>query len=258
MKKRSPIKKPPLRQAGESAQSLFENIMWDKWVFWLFMAAWIVLLAAFEWIRYLVDFRLSPWFMTGLAVAACGVAIWRMKKAMPVLRQYRQGIQGEKAVGQWLEELRAQGYKVIHDLEGEGFNVDHVLIGPTGVYAVETKTISKPQDRKAEITFDGEHVLVDGFTPDRDPVKQARAAARYVSQTLAGCMGEAPFVRPILLYPGWYIQRRTKKADLWVLNENLLQAYLDHEDDRLSDREVCTITDALATHVRAGINAKKQ
>jgi hypothetical protein len=58
------------------------------------------------------------------------------------MRTLRQGIEGEKAVGQFLERLREQRYQVFHDLVGDGFNVDHVLIGPAGVFTIETKTSS--------------------------------------------------------------------------------------------------------------------
>jgi hypothetical protein len=50
---------------------------------------------------------------------------------------------GERAVGQFLEEkLRPLGYHILNDLPGDGFNLDHVIIGPTGIYCVETKTRS--------------------------------------------------------------------------------------------------------------------
>jgi hypothetical protein len=46
-------------------------------------------------------------------------------------------------VGQYLETLRARGYRVLHDLIGDGFNVDHALIGPDSIFTVETKTYHK-------------------------------------------------------------------------------------------------------------------
>ncbi|MBU1055794.1 MAG: NERD domain-containing protein [Proteobacteria bacterium] len=36
------------------------------------------------------------------------------------------------------------GYKVYHDFPAEKFNIDHIIIGPAGVYAVETKARQKP------------------------------------------------------------------------------------------------------------------
>lgn len=51
-----------------------------------------------------------------------------------------RGARSEAAVGETLDELRGDGFTVIHDLEqaGEG-NIDHVVSGPTGVFLIETK-----------------------------------------------------------------------------------------------------------------------
>lgn len=57
---------------------------------------------------------------------------------------------------------------MFHDVVGDGFNVDHILIGPAGVFTVETKTHSKPKGN-SQIVFDGETIRIDGFEPDRDP-----------------------------------------------------------------------------------------
>ena len=41
------------------------------------------------------------------------------------------------------------GFAVFHDVPGDkAFNVDHVVIGPQGVFAVETKGRGKPASRE--------------------------------------------------------------------------------------------------------------
>lgn len=77
-----------------------------------------------------------------------------------------------------LAEERLPG---LHDEIGQGFNLDHVLIGSAGVFTIETKTLSKPVRGQARIKFDGERFLVNGFEPDRDPVIQAKAQAKLES-----------------------------------------------------------------------------
>jgi hypothetical protein len=62
----------------------------------------------------------------------------------------------------------------------DGFNVDHVLIGPSGVFAIDTKTHSKPAMGDPVATYDGESVLIDREKPKRDPVAQAKAEARFL------------------------------------------------------------------------------
>lgn len=51
-----------------------------------------------------------------------------------------RGARAEQAVGETLNELRSEGWAVMHDIEhaGEG-NIDHLVSGSNGVYLVETK-----------------------------------------------------------------------------------------------------------------------
>jgi Nuclease-related domain len=71
--------------------------------------------------------------------------------------------------------LRELGYKVFHDVVGGDFNLDHVLIGPAGVFTVETKTHSK-RIGDARVTFEGETIRGGGFEPDRDPLVQPKGS----------------------------------------------------------------------------------
>jgi Nuclease-related domain len=54
--------------------------------------------------------------------------------------RWRRGARAEQAVGETLNELRREGWVLMHDIEraGEG-NIDHIASGPTGVYLIETK-----------------------------------------------------------------------------------------------------------------------
>ena len=63
-------------------------------------------------------------------------------------RKFRLGYEGELAVGQELNQLLREGYEVYHDFPADKFNIDHIIIGPAGVYAVETKARQKPTTGK--------------------------------------------------------------------------------------------------------------
>ena len=143
-------------------------------------AVLLVVIAGLEWWRYFVPHPPHPWMFTLIATAGVAWFVWRVRKTGPKLKALRQGIDGERAVGQFLERLRSGGYEVFHDLVGQTFNVDHVVIGPAGVFTVETKTWSKPARGEARIKFDGERLLAGQHQPDRDPVVQARAQAGWI------------------------------------------------------------------------------
>lgn len=51
----------------------------------------------------------------------------------------RSGIRGEERVAEVLAVLEGEGFSVIHDIDTGRGNADHVLVGPTGVFVVETK-----------------------------------------------------------------------------------------------------------------------
>lgn len=54
--------------------------------------------------------------------------------------RWELGAEAERSVGVLLEELRREGWVVMHDIERQGSgNLDHVLSGPGGVFLIETK-----------------------------------------------------------------------------------------------------------------------
>jgi hypothetical protein len=53
---------------------------------------------------------------------------------------WAQGAEGEEAVGQILDGLRAEGWCVIHDVSFGRGNIDHIVVGPGGIFSIETKS----------------------------------------------------------------------------------------------------------------------
>ena len=54
---------------------------------------------------------------------------------------WRTGATGEERTGELLRPLETQGFRVIHDrlIPGRRENIDHVVVGPPGVFTIETK-----------------------------------------------------------------------------------------------------------------------
>lgn len=66
----------------------------------------LVVIAALEWWRSLSELPYAPKLYTGMAFVALSFAVWRFFRLRPQLKDLRQAAEGEKAVGQFLEELR--------------------------------------------------------------------------------------------------------------------------------------------------------
>jgi len=53
---------------------------------------------------------------------------------------WSQGAEGEEVVGRMLEELAASDWHVIHDVSLGHGNIDHIVVGPGGLFTIETKS----------------------------------------------------------------------------------------------------------------------
>ena len=247
--KRSPLKMKPLRMPGQSLQEEIDR-RYDKAVESIVLMVFASVMALLEWSRWYFKSPPMPKFYTFLAVLACLYGIRKIILTRRDFKALKQGRDGERLVGQYLERLRESGYRVLHDIVGNGFNIDHVLIGPTGVYTIETKTVSKPAKGACEVVCEGETITVNGFTPDRNPVVQARAQANWIRGFLKEMVAKDLLVQPVVLYPGWFVKPQPKGSDVWVLNPDLLPAFLKNEKPALDKRDIQAIEGCLSVYVR--------
>lgn len=143
-KTKSPIKDKPLRYVAQSADEAIDDLLNEK-IFWYYITVVLMLvIVANEWLRYYRPYG-KPIFLTVLASVVglfCGYKIVRhFKKIKPLVL----GRRGERAVGQYLESFRESGAHVFHDILGNKFNVDHVVISNKGIYVMKPKPIAKLQ-----------------------------------------------------------------------------------------------------------------
>jgi len=248
--KRSPLKKKPLRLPGQSVQEQINSRV-GKAMEYVVLMALAITVAITEWFRWFFKSPPQPIIPTFLAVLVCYYAIWKLILIWRGLKPLRQGRDGERFVGQCLEKLRERGYRVLHDIVGDKFNIDHLLIGPTGVYTVETKTISKPAKGPCEIIYDGEAVSMNGFPPDPDPIVQAKAQADWIKREfLKDVISDDLHVRPVVLYPGWFVKPQPKGCDVWVLNPDALPGFLQNEKASLDKHDIQAVEGCMSVYVR--------
>lgn len=251
--KKSPLTAAPFRTPGQSIQDEINDFIDDK-VMLPYMAAMIFcILAMYEWFATWRDLPRQPMVMTIAAIVMSGFAAIRIIRGRRALAHMKQGRDGEKAVGQFLEDLRRKGFYVFHDFIGGDFNLDHVLVGPKGVFTIETKTISKPKRGRAVVHYDGEKLTINGYIPERNPIVQAKAQANWLKELLAEGNISIP-IQPVVVYPGWYVEsdRTAVKAQVWVLNPKALPTFIDSLPNRLSEGEIGLVKKMLILHARRG------
>jgi hypothetical protein len=128
---------------GGSAQATWRQMRAAEWAAWTRSLPWrvAVLLGAAAAGGFLGR-QLAPrlgLIVAGLAVAAAGWGLWF--RPSPDAVAWRRGAAGERRTARLLGPLERHGWTVLHDLAvpGSRANLDHLVIGPGGVFVVDSK-----------------------------------------------------------------------------------------------------------------------
>lgn len=250
---KSPLKAKPLKNPGESLERRLTDIALERIFLPITIAVMMFVWAAYEWIRWAFDQPPNPYVISFIALVGILWAAIRITRAFKDIKFIKQGIASEKAVGQFLERLRINGAEVFHDIEGDKFNLDHVVIHKSGVYVVETKALSKPLSGKTELVYNGAEVLRDGRALPRNPILQVSAASAWLRQLIEESTGRRFAVKGIVTFPGWYIRsnHNTQKSSVWVLNPKAIPTYIGNQSELLSDEDVHLLKFHLGKYIRS-------
>lgn len=222
--KRSPLTGELLRSPGESLRAQIDDLNFD--INGLLLLPVLLPLALYAYFITLVHFTKgkisSSVLYLFVIILACVLAflIWKVSKAFSRRNDLRLGLDAEMAVGQELNQLMRQGCAVYHDFPADNFNIDHIVIGPNGVFAVETKGRAKPTEKGDKknwsVVFDGQTLQFPNWT-EREYLPQARRQAEWLTKWLSSAVGESVNVRPVLVMPGWWIDQK-KPSDVILFN----------------------------------------
>lgn len=148
------------------------------------------------------------------------------------IEQYRQGLRGEQAVAAVLHsrEVVLAGYFAFHDVPKDGVgNVDHLVLGPGGIFVVETKARSRRKPRegegKHEVWYDGTRLKFPWGGFDDEAVAQTRRNADWVRKIAAELAPGVP-VTPVVVMPGWFVKVSIPTTEVKVVSANGLAGLL--------------------------------
>jgi len=129
------------------------------------------------------------------------------------------GAKAEQAVAEALQEL-PDDYYVFHDLEFPGFNIDHVVLGPNGIFLVETKS------QKGNITQKNDVLLRNGRKFFKDFLNQCWSQTYSLRDHLgAERLGGLP-IKPILCFSRGFVEIRGPVRGVALLNVGYLRPFI--------------------------------
>jgi len=155
-------------------------------------------------------------------------------------RGYQQGFEGEKQVTKVLSSTLSDDYFLINDVQlvaGKRSNIDHIVLGPTGIFVLETKNHS------------GKIVCYeDSWTRvGQNPFTQARANASIVYKVIKASgifESNLPWIQAVAVFANKKVEldRRKAPSNPEVLKIDELNNYMTQERRRLSAQEIESIS----------------
>jgi hypothetical protein len=148
---------------------------------------------------------------------------------MPIIDRWDRGAEGEEHVGRLLDALAESGWRTLHDVSLGHGNVDHVVIGPGGLFTIETKSHAG-------------RVKVAQLNPAW--LKQAYAQ-RKLLERLTGKEAEA-----LLVFSRAYLDRPvSRQRGVLVLPARMLAGHFARRARKLDTAEV----DRIHSHLSAAL-----
>lgn len=131
------------RRAGQFAAERFDerNRAWLRRVWWVALLAALLAGLAPVGIAALADSQHMSFFWGVAFGTAITMAMCLTTSPPEHIERWRQGAEGERKTARVLLPLIKDGWVLINDVPGHRGNIDHILIGPAGVFVLETKNL---------------------------------------------------------------------------------------------------------------------
>jgi len=150
-----------------------------------------------------------------------------------------RGAGAELTVGRQLERL-GPDYKIINDINSGRGNVDHVCIGPTGIFVIETKA------HRGVVSYTNQ-ILINGKNLEKDYLAQTQAEVRFVADFLHERLGGTYSVQGILEFPYAKIDAsiRGPKENVWIGGRGFANYVIKKGHSNLKPAELAAISQVL-------------
>jgi hypothetical protein len=176
--------------------------------------------------------------LVGLALAA--LVGWRLRfRPSEQARTWQRGAHGERHTARLLDRLTRDGYVVFHDLAvpGSRANVDHLVIGPSGVFVIDSKQWTGSVQQGTDGLVWHNHY----------PLDRTLETVRWEAETIGRLLGTR--IHPLLCVHGAHVHGGGLHAQgVAIVPAHLLRSALGY-DRVLSDADV----DLLAITARTSL-----
>ena len=169
------------------------------------------------------------WLQIGFLTLAAAFAAWRLGRTIMARRHVSFVRDANVAVGHQLQRISIGTNRVFHDIKTSAGVVDHVLVGQTGIYAINV--VARRGAKNGEAVLTG-HELSFSNTDTATPIVAITASTARLEKEICQLLGHKSRVRSVIAVPGWDIGQQASDRHLLV-NERtiaMLRGWKDQSD----------------------------
>ena len=143
------------------------------------------------------------WATAAFAGALTGV-LFALRQSPPIaIATWEAGALGEGQTAKQLRRLERDGWVALHDLANGSANFDHVVLGPAGVFCLNSKWSSYRLEESETGRLVGRHEYDEALTVDVESIlKKARGEAAALSHQIQERCGQRLWVTPVVVWWG--------------------------------------------------------
>jgi hypothetical protein len=132
------------RSAGEFADRRFRERRraWRRRIWWAFPLGAVLVLGIAVFVGFVFAHSVLAFYVGFGCGAALALVVAFIDSPPQHVERWRRGAEGERRSVRALRRLLRRGWRIVNDLDTGRGNIDHVLVGPAGVFVLETKNLS--------------------------------------------------------------------------------------------------------------------
>ena len=189
--------------------------------------------------------QLRGW-LCGL-LAGITLALYLVARETPPawIGQYLTGAFGEERTAKAVQPLLRSGWFIAHDLDRGQFNIDHILVGPAGVFVLETKNV------QGTVVLDGDQATLTRPGRERPDyqgswwAREGRSHAADANAFFRQRVRVRPWVIAVVVLWGDFPQCQHDGHNVTFVHGDHLVTWLQSQPERLNPDQIERLRAAL-------------
>ena len=239
---------------GESLQKKIDADYEKYFCIWGYFIA-LFILTVYIWLFYFGIWKITLGLAITFSVVTLGILVYGIRKSLKLLRHIRncyKGMEGERLVGEMLNKMSCDSVRVFHDVCGDCFNVDHLIISTRGIFTIETKHYDRKKGYKflyqdGKLTFNGRLC--------KTILNQMDGEASFISEKIESLCGRTYPIQKVAIIIGAYIDNPARDfSKYWILNESGFPKFFEKTKESLSIEEVRSIANQVTEWLKVSVD----